>query len=78
MSLMKESNLKTRGLRILLTYSEIRSVGWPLVETISLPGGVYLFFVDFGEDAESGACRIFRKKVAVSIFVYVFVLFHSF
>ena len=34
MSLMKEGNLKTRGLRILLTYSEMRSVGWPLAETI--------------------------------------------
>ena len=43
MSLMKEGNLKTRGLRILLTYSEMRSVGWPLAETIGLPGGVCLF-----------------------------------
>ena len=42
-SLMKEGNLKTRGLRILLTYSEMRSVGWPLAETIGLPGGVCLF-----------------------------------
>ena len=69
MSLMKEGNLKTRGLRILLTYSEMRSVGWPLAETIGLPGGVCLFFVDFGEDIESGASRIFRKEVTVGVFV---------
>ena len=30
----------TSGLRMSLTYSDVCSVGWPLAETIGLPGGL--------------------------------------
>ena len=39
-SLMYDGSLETSGFRMLLTYSEMCSVGWPLAETMGLPGGL--------------------------------------
>ena len=47
-SLRKDGSLKTRGFRMSLTNWEMRSVGWPLAETMGLPGGLSLFLCSLG------------------------------
>ena len=42
-SLMYDGSLVTKGLRLSLTNSEMRSVGCPLAEMIGLPGGGLCF-----------------------------------
>ena len=39
----KDGRLKTSRFRLSLTKWEMRSVGWPLAETMGLPGGLSLF-----------------------------------
>ena len=48
-SLMYEGSWQTNGLRMSLTYWEMSSVGWPLVDTIGLPGGCLCFCAVWGE-----------------------------